>query len=146
MELIKIKQNSKRVGRGIGSGKGGHTSGRGTKGQKSRSGYKQPRPGFEGGRMPLSRRLPKLRGFSREIIDNKLTYIVSLTDLDQVFNDGEVVDNASLIEKKLIKGISKPYEIKILKNGEITKKLTFSGLKISKAAEKAIEKAGGKVS
>lgn len=146
MELIKIKHNSKRVGRGYGSGKGGHTSGRGTKGQKSRSGYTQPRPGFEGGSMPLSRRIPKLRGFSRNNIDTTETFIITLTVLDKTFKDDEVVNAQAIVDKGLIKGTSKNFEIKILSNGEITKKLTIEGLKLSKSAIEKIKKAGGKIS
>ncbi|MBP9758600.1 50S ribosomal protein L15 [Candidatus Dojkabacteria bacterium] len=146
MELIKIKQNSKRVGRGYGSGKGGHTAGRGTKGQKSRSGYTQPRPGFEGGSMPLSRRIPKLRGFSRDNIDTRETVIITLNVLDKAFKDDEVVNAKSILDKGLVKGTSKNFEIKILNNGEITKKLIVEGLKVSKSAIKKIEKAGGKIS
>jgi large subunit ribosomal protein L15 len=72
LEKLKTK-SKKRVGRGYGSMKGGHTAGRGQKGQKSRSGYTQPRPGFEGGQMPLSRRLPKFRGFTRGYFQSKST-------------------------------------------------------------------------
>lgn len=146
MKLIRITKNSKRLGRGTGSGVGGHTVGRGTKGQKSRTGYTQPRPGFEGGRMPLARRLPKLRGFSRAIIDNAKQYVISLNDLDKAFKDGETVNEAAIIEKGLIKGTSKNFEIKILNNGEIKKKLTIEGLKMSESAKDAITKAGGKIS
>jgi large subunit ribosomal protein L15 len=146
MKLIRITKNSKRLGRGTGCGVGGHTVGRGTKGQKSRSGYIQPRPGFEGGRMPLARRLPKLRGFSRAIIDNAEKYVVSLTAIDKAFKDGETVNELTIIEKGLIKGTSKNYEIKVLNNGEIKKKLTFEGIEMSESAKNAITKAGGKIS
>lgn len=146
MKLIKIKKNSKRVGRGTGSGVGGHTAGKGTKGQKSRSGYTQPRPGFEGGRMPLSRRLPKLRGFSRNEIDPSEKYVISLDDIEKAYKDGETVNLESIYEKGLVKGISKNYNIKVLNNGKITKKLNIEGLKLSKSAKEVIEKAGGKIS
>lgn len=82
--LPKTTANSKRRGRGYGSGKGGHTVGRGQKGQKSRSGYKKPRPGFEGGQMPLSRRLPKFKGFRRAYFQKKdASVAVNLIELAQ---------------------------------------------------------------
>ncbi|NLB49632.1 MAG: 50S ribosomal protein L15 [Erysipelotrichia bacterium] len=126
-----------RVGRGIGSGNG-KTSGRGHKGQNSRSGG-GVRLGFEGGQLPLYRRIPKF-GF-RNI--NRLEFaIVNVSSLNR-FDDGTEVTPALLIESGLV---NKEYGgIKILGNGEITKKLTVKANRFSKGAIEAIEKAGGKI-
>ena len=124
------------VGRGIGSG-GGKTSGRGHKGQKARSGG-GVRPGFEGGQMPLYRRLPK-RGFTN--IFAKKYVAVNVEVLDK-FNDGDEVTAESLLEKGII---SKTLDgVKILGRGEVTKKLTVKVAKVSESAKEKIEKAGGK--
>jgi large subunit ribosomal protein L15 len=150
----KSTKKSKQVGRGYGSGKGGHTTGRGMKGQKSRSGYKKPIPGFEGGQNPLSRRLPKLRGLGgrgknvnvfffksrRKVVE------IKLSRLAQHFKDGDTVDLHNLIEKGLVKKFThKITKVKVLFDKEIDKKLNLSGISASKAVEKAIKKAGGKV-
>ncbi len=128
----------KRVGRGDSSGLG-KTAGRGEKGQKSRSGAKI-RPFFEGGQIPLFRRLPK-RGFKNA--DRIVYALVNLSVLESNFNAGEVVDLASLHEKKLLgKGET---IIKILANGEITKALTVKAAKFSAAAAAKIQAAGGSV-
>ncbi|MGL4524974.1 MAG: 50S ribosomal protein L15 [Spirochaetia bacterium] len=132
----------KRVGRGQGSGFG-TTSGRGTKGQKSRTGGSAgPYPGFEGGQVPLYRRLAT-RGFSNARY--ALNYIgVNLVALDRVFSDGDEVTWESLVSKGLINKSEKM--VKILGGGEIKKKLKVSAsLKISESAKEKIEKAGGKV-
>ena len=127
---------SKRVGRGIGSGTG-KTSGKGHKGQNARSGG-GVRPGFEGGQMPLYRRLPK-RGFTN-IFANK--YIeVKLSALN-VFEDDAVVTAEVLKEKGIISKICDG--IVILGNGELTKKLTVKAAKFTKSAEEKIKAAGGK--
>ena len=124
------------VGRGIGSGVG-KTSGRGHKGQKARSGG-GVRPGFEGGQMPLYRRLPK-RGFTN--IFAKKYVSVNVEVLDK-FNDGDEVTAESLLEKGII---SKTLDgVKILGRGEVTKKLTVKVAKLSESAKEKIEKAGGK--
>ena len=124
------------VGRGIGSGVG-KTSGRGHKGQKARSGG-GVRPGFEGGQMPLYRRLPK-RGFTN--IFAKKYVSVNVEVLDK-FNDGDEVTAQSLLEKGII---SKTLDgVKILGRGEVTKKLTVKVAKCSASAKEKIEKAGGK--
>ena len=124
------------VGRGIGSGVG-KTSGRGHKGQKARSGG-GVRPGFEGGQMPLYRRLPK-RGFTN--IFAKKYVAVNVEVLDK-FNDGDEVTAESLLEKGII---SKTLDgVKILGRGEVTKKLTVKVAKVSESAKEKIEKAGGK--
>lgn len=143
--LTKTTKNKKRIGRGYGSGKGGHTVGRGSKGQRSRSGYKVPRKGFEGGQMPLSRRLPKLKGFSRGYYDqNTKNLVIGLDDLND-FASGEVVNIDALVKKGFISGKSKDLKVKILGNGEITKKVTIENIPVSKSAEEKIVKAGGKI-
>ncbi|NTV54095.1 MAG: 50S ribosomal protein L15 [Syntrophaceae bacterium] len=127
------------VGRGQGSGLG-TTAGRGNKGQQSRSGGKTY-PGFEGGQMPLYRRLP-MRGFSNEPF-RKVWQIVNLRDFEGRFSAGELVDNASLLLKGLIK---KPEGlVKVLGNGDVAVALTVSVDAISASARAKIDAAGGKV-
>lgn len=127
----------KRVGRGQGSGRGG-TATRGHKGSKSRSGYGS-RPGFEGGQMPLQRRLPK-RGFNN--IFKKEYSIISLSDLNR-FDEGANVDRQALIEAGLIgKG---DLFVKILANGNISKAVTVAVDKVSASARQKIEAAGGTI-
>lgn|SRR5512141_918415 len=125
----------KRVGRGPGSGHG-KTAGRGEKGQKSRSGFSRML-GFEGGQMPLHRRLPK-RGFTN--IFKTEFHILNLSDLEQ-FEEGSTIDAAALRAVGLIKGRER--KIKVLGNGELTKKLTVQADKFSKTAREKIEAAGG---
>jgi large subunit ribosomal protein L15 len=131
------KKSRKRIGRGPGSGQG-KTAGKGHKGQKSRSGYSR-RYGFEGGQMPLVRRLPK-RGFFN--IFKVEFQVVNLRDLDRVFADGETVSVETLVEKGLVRGGKKP--VKVLGEGELTKKLTVQVQKFSASAKAGIEKAGGR--
>lgn len=127
---------SRRIGRGHGSGQG-KTAGKGHKGQKARSGG-SIRIGFEGGQMPLHRRLPK-RGFNN--IFAKQIVAINVGNLNS-FDDGAVVDAASLIEAGVIK---KSYDgVKILSNGELKKKLTVKAAAFSEAAKAKIEAAGGK--
>ena len=129
------RHSKKRLGRGIGSGIG-HTSGKGTKGQNARSGG-GVRPGFEGGQLPLFQRLPK-RGFHNH---NKVVYsVVNVEDLN-VFDNGAVVDADAIVKAGLVKEVKDG--IKILGNGELTKKLTVKANKFSESAKKAIEAAGG---
>jgi len=130
------KRARKRVGRGPGSGNG-KTAGKGHKGQKSRSGYSR-RFGFEGGQMPLVRRLPK-RGFTN--IFRVEFQVVNLRDLERVFTDGDTVTAETLVEKGLARGGKRP--VKVLGNGEISKKLTVQVHKFSASARAGIEKAGG---
>tara|TARA_B100000965_G_scaffold402474_1_gene428491 strand:+ start:2033 stop:2485 length:453 start_codon:yes stop_codon:yes gene_type:complete len=141
-KLIKTNIKKIRPGRGIGSGKG-KTSGRGHKGQKSRSGVAIK--SFEGGQMPLYRRLPK-RGF-RSLFNNSLA-IVNLSSL-QKFCDNKKIDENKNIDLKLLKDkkiISKKYEkLKILGSGEIKKKFIITANFASKQAQSKIEKAGGKL-
>ena len=141
MELnnIKPKKGSKharkRVGRGPGSGQG-KTAGRGEKGQKSRSGFSRMR-GFEGGQMPLHRRLPK-RGFTN--IFKKEHAVVNVSELER-FDNGATVDEAAMRKAGLVKGRNDG--IKILGDGKLTKKLTVHAAKFSESARKQIEAAGG---
>lgn len=130
------KRTRKRVGRGPGSGNG-KTAGKGHKGQKSRSGYSR-RFGFEGGQMPLVRRLPK-RGFTN--IFRVEFQVVNLRDLDRVFADGDVVSPETLQEKGLARGGKRP--VKVLGDGELSKKLNVQAHKFSASARAGIEKAGG---
>ena len=127
----------KRLGRGIGSGLG-KTSGKGHKGQWARSGG-GVRPGFEGGQMPLIRRIPK-RGFNNHF--RKVYSIVNLSQLN-AFEAGTVVDMAVLDEKGLIKVVKGCAGLKVLGNGELTKALTVKAACFSASAKAAIEKAGG---
>jgi large subunit ribosomal protein L15 len=127
----------KRVGRGVASG-WGKTAGRGNKGHKQRSGG-QTSPGFEGGQMPLQRRLPK-RGFAN--IFRKRIAVVNIRDLAR-FESGSVVDRAALIKAGLVKGDWDG--VKLLGNGEIQYPLTIQLVLISSAAKAKIEAAGGKV-
>lgn len=128
------KDNFRR-GRGHGSGNG-KTAGKGHKGQKARSGA--PRPGFEGGQMPLYRRIPK-RGFrcpnTKEII------AVNVSALNDKFEDGTVVDIDAMIAKGLVKNLKDG--VKIIGNGEITKKLTVKANAFSASAKEKIEAVGG---
>lgn len=141
----KQKQKKSQRGRGIGSGLGGHTAGRGTKGQKSRSGYSRPRPGFEGGQMPLSRRLPKLKGFSRgEFTKNVKGFTINLSDIETMLGAGEVTIE-KLVEAGLIRLSSKKMKFKVLFDQEIKAKLTLVGIPVSQKAREAIEKVGGSV-
>ena len=143
MELNNLKPKKgarhakKRVGRGPGSGHG-KTSSRGEKGQKSRSGFSR-QLGFEGGQMPLHRRLPK-RGFTN--IFKKDYAVVNLADLER-FDSGATVDEAAMRAAGLVKG--RHDGIKVLGNGKLSKKLTVSATKFSATAKEAIEAAGGTV-
>ena len=126
----------KRIGRGHGSGNG-KTAGKGHKGQKARSGG-SIRPGFEGGQMPLQRRMPK-RGFNN--IFAKEFAAVNVSELEKRFESGAVVDANTLIESGALKNAKDG--IKILGNGELTKKLTVKAVKFTESAKEKIEKAGG---
>lgn len=141
----------KRLGRGQGSGTG-KTAGKGHKGQNARSGG-GVRVGFEGGQMPLHMRLPK-RGFTN--IHSRSVEIVNMHSLERVFNDGDVVDIQSMFEKGLIgarvnekDGVkvytAKADAVKVLGQGQLSKKLTVKAHRISKSAQEKIEAAGGSV-
>jgi large subunit ribosomal protein L15 len=135
----------KRVGRGLGSGKGRY-SGRGIKGQKARAGSHTMRPGFEGGQMPIYMRLGKQRGpYSKDAMPigphRTSTIPVNLRDLDRVFDDGAEVTVETLLEKGLIK--NSRTDVKILGQGELKKKLTVTAHSFSASAREKIEQAGG---
>ena len=130
------RSEAKRVGRGAGSGNG-KTAGKGHKGQKARAG-RGMRPGFEGGPMPLQRRLPKV-GFNN--IFGKSYAVVNVSDLDR-FEAGSVVDAEALVKSGLVKKTLNG--IKILGNGEIAKALTVRAAAFSASAKQKIEAAGGK--
>ena len=144
MKLHELKPNEgsvqtrKRVGRGPGSGLG-KTSGKGHKGQNARSGG-GVRPGFEGGQLPLFRRLPK-RGFNNYEFRTEYA-IVNVGDLND-FKDGSVIELSNLKESGLVK--KEKDGIKILGSGELTKKLTVKANKFSSTARVKIENAGGKI-
>ena len=131
------KRVAVRVGRGLGSGLG-KTSGKGQKGQKSRSGGVK-RPGFEGGQRPLYLRLPK-RGFYNKFGKDYVEINVSVLTR---FEDGTVVEPVMLIEEGIVKNVRDG--IRILGNGELTKKLTVQAMGFSKSAEEKIIAAGGKI-
>jgi large subunit ribosomal protein L15 len=135
----------KRVGRGLGSGKGRY-SGRGIKGQKARSGSHTMRPGFEGGQMPIYMRLPKQRGpYSKDAMPmgphRTQTVPVNLRDLERVFDDGAEVTLEAMVEKGLIKNTRT--DVKVLGQGELTKKLAVTAHSFSASAREKIEQAGG---
>lgn len=130
-------KEAKRKGRGAGSGNG-KTAGKGHKGQKARSGG-GVRPGFEGGQMPLQRRVPK-RGFNNIFATSYVAINVGV--LDQKFNDGDVVDAAAIKSSGIIKNTRDG--IKILGEGTLTKKLTVKAAAYSESAKQKIEEAGGK--
>ncbi len=149
----KTTRKSVQVGRGIGSKRGGHTTGKGTKGQKSRTGYKKPRPGFEGGQNPLSKRLPKLKNVSGSRTRTRLFKItktknvpINLSELAGTFKKGEEITYDALVKSGLIKPLShKDVKVKILFDKEIDKEINIVNLPVSKKAKEAIEMAGGKI-
>jgi len=135
----------KRVGRGLGSGKGRY-SGRGIKGQKSRAGSHTMRPGFEGGQMPIYMRLGKQRGpYSKDAMPigphRTHTVAVNVRDLERVFDDGAEISPEALVEKGLLKNTRT--DVKILGEGELKKKLSVTAHSFSKSAREKIESAGG---
>ena len=132
------KTDAKRLGRGTGSGLG-KTSGKGHKGQWARSGG-GVRPGFEGGQMPLTRRLPK-RGFTN--IFKKKYNIINIGDLE-VFEANTVINEAMLLDAGVLTK-QQPYGLRVLGSGELTKPLTVQAAYVTASAKEAIEKAGGKV-
>ena len=133
---IKTQKKKRRIGRG---GKKGTYSGRGMKGQKSRSGA-NVNPIFEGGRSTLIEHLPKVRGFKSHHPKNQ---VVDLTKIEKHFADGDQVSPQSLLAKKIIDNIKTP--VKILSDGKISKKITVEKCLVSKVAKEKIEKAGGKI-
>ncbi len=138
-ELTKVPGSTtkaKRIGRGYGSGNG-KTAGKGHKGQKARAGHGF-RPGFEGGQMPLQRRIPK-RGFNNIFAEDWTA--INVADLE-VFENGATVDVAALAEAGIVRRNAK--NVKVLSNGELTKSLTVKVGAYSEAAKAKIEAAGGK--
>ncbi|RAP31895.1 50S ribosomal protein L15 [Candidatus Marinamargulisbacteria bacterium SCGC AG-410-N11] len=129
------KKKRRRVGRGNASGFGGEC-GRGHKGQRSRSGFKS-RPGFEGGQMPLYKRLPKRRGIKN--LSKEKMFVINLDTIQNHYNDGDEVNIESLITKGFI---NKQIPIKLLANGDLTKKVSIKLPYISKAALIKLEKSG----
>jgi large subunit ribosomal protein L15 len=146
LKPAQARKDRKRVGRGMGSGRGRY-SGRGIKGQKARSGSHKMRAGFEGGQMPVYMRLPKQRGAtSKDALPigpfRTSTAPVNVRDLDR-FESGDEVTPESLVEKGLLKNTRT--DVKILGNGEISKQLTIRVHAISASAREKIEQAGGTV-
>ena len=147
LKPAQARRDRKRVGRGLGSGKGRY-SGRGIKGQKSRSGSAKMRPGFEGGQNPIYMRLGKLRGpYSKDAMPmgphRTFTQAVNLRDLEARFDAGADVTLEALQEKGLIKNTKT--DVKILASGDLTKKLSVTAHRFSAAAKEKIEAAGGSV-
>ncbi len=134
------RNKKKRVGRGYGSGKGGHTIGLGTKGQKSRGSGKIPL-GFEGGQVPLYKKIPKKSGFKNH--RRKDIAVVSLVRLNS-FQDGDKVNPETLLQKGIISSTPK-HGVKIISNGELHKKLEIEDVMVSKGAKDKIEKSGSKI-
>ena len=133
-------KKGKRIGRGYGSGVGGHTSTRGSKGQKSRAGHKSLEF-FEGGNVPFFRRMPKIAGFKR---NNKIVATaINLDVLQENFKSGEEVSLESLKEKALISKSTNA--VKILGSGDINKKIVIKDLPASESAKEKIQKAGGTI-
>lgn len=133
------KKRRKRIGCGESSGHG-KTSGKGNKGQMARAG-RGIRPGFEGGQMPMHRRLPK-KGFNNTAFQDFIE-VVNVGELNEAFQDGAVINEAALREVGLVS--RKADVIKILGTGELTVKLTIQGAKVSATAREKIEKAGGSI-
>jgi large subunit ribosomal protein L15 len=147
LKPAQARRNRKRIGRGMGSGKGRY-SGRGIKGQKARSGSHKMRPGFEGGQMPVYMRLGKQRGpHSADAMPmgpfRTHTAAVNVRELERVFDDGAEVTVEALVEKRLVR--NKRVDVKILGEGELKKKLNVTAHAASKTAREKIEGAGGKL-
>jgi large subunit ribosomal protein L15 len=145
LKPVQKRVDRKRVGRGLGSGKGRY-SGRGIKGQKSRSGSHKMRAGFEGGQMPLYMRVGKQRGAtSKDAMPigpfRTYTQPVNLRELERVFADGDTVNVEALVEKGLLKNTRT--DVKILGQGELTKKLSVTAHAFSGTAREKITAAGG---
>ena len=145
LKPAQARKDRKRVGRGLGSGKGRY-SGRGIKGQKSRAGSNKMPAGFEGGQMPLDMRAPKLRGNTSADampIGPFRTYSqpINLRDLERVFEDGATVNLEAMVEKGLLKNTKA--DVKVLGTGELTKKLSVTAHAFSASAREKITAAGG---
>src|SRR3954463_8025674 len=147
LKPAQARKDRKRVGRGLGSGKGRY-SGRGLKGQKSRSGSHKMRPGFEGGQNPIYMRLGKLRGqYSKDAMPvgphRTSTAPVNVAALEERFDAGAEVTPESLVEKGVLKNTKT--DVKILGNGDLTKKLAVTAHAVSASAREKIEAAGGSI-
>jgi large subunit ribosomal protein L15 len=146
LKPAQARKDRKRVGRGLGSGKGRY-SGRGLKGQKSRSGSHKMRPGFEGGQNPIYMRLGKLRGGSKDALPvgphRTSTAPVNVATLEERFDAGGEVTPESLVEKGVLKNTKT--DVKILGNGELKKKLSVTVHAVSASAREKIEAAGGSI-
>jgi len=146
LKPAQARKNRKRIGRGPGSGKGRYST-RGIKGQKSRSGSRKMRPGFEGGQMPIYMRLGKQRGpYSKDAMPmgphRTRTVAVNVRDLER-FDAGAEVTPEALAEKGLIRNTK--FDLKILGHGDLSKQLSVSAHNFSKSAREKIEKAGGSI-
>ena len=147
LKPAQARKDRKRVGRGLGSGKGRY-SGRGIKGQKSRSGSNKMPAGFEGGQMPIDMRAPKLRGnTSADAMPigpfRTYSHPVNLRDLERLFDDGAKVDLEAMVEKGLLKNTKT--DVKVLGSGDLTKKLSVTAHAVSASAREKITAAGGSV-
>jgi large subunit ribosomal protein L15 len=146
LKPAQARKSRKRVGRGLGSGKGRY-SGRGLKGQKARSGSHKMRPGFEGGQNPIYMRLGKLRGGSADAMPvgphRTSTAPVNVATLEERFDAGAEVTPESLVEKGVLKNTKT--DVKILGNGELKKKLSVTAHAVSASAREKIEAAGGSI-
>jgi len=147
LKPAQARKDRKRIGRGLGSGKGRY-SGRGIKGQKSRSGSHKMRPGFEGGQNPIYMRLGKLRGqYSKDAMPvgphRTSTAPVNVAALEERFDAGAEVTPESLVEKGVLKNTKT--DVKILGNGDLTKKLAVTAHAVSARAREKIEAAGGSI-
>jgi len=141
--ITKIQGNKgkkKRIGRGGGSGKGFHTVGRGNKGQKARRGRGIP-IGFEGGQVPLYKKLPKIRGFKQS---GSKPVIINIGDLNKLAS-GDTVDVAKLVHMGIVAKEARYLGVKVLSKGTLKKQLTFTGVGFSKSAKNKILKANGKI-
>ena len=137
-KLKGLHKRAKRVGRGIGSGKGSHTTGRGQKGQKARTGYNLP-VGFEGGQVPLYMKMPKRKGF---VSSHRISrFIINLSDLER-FSEGKKITPFSLVELNLVKRVPEG-GVKVLGSGTLTKKVILEGFTYSKSALEKITKLSG---
>jgi large subunit ribosomal protein L15 len=146
LKPAQARKERKRVGRGLGSGKGRYST-RGIKGQKARSGSRKMRPGFEGGQMPIYMRLGKQRGqYSKDAMPvgphRTRTYSINVRDLER-FDAGTEITPESLVEAGLIRNTK--FDLKILGHGDLSKKLTVSAHNFSKSAREKIEQAGGSI-
>ena len=146
LKPAQARKDRKRIGRGLGSGKGRY-SGRGLKGQKSRSGSHKMRPGFEGGQNPIYMRLGKLRGGSKDALPvgpfRTSTAPVNVATLEERFDAGAEVTTETLVERGILKNTKT--DVKVLGNGELKKKLSVTAHAVSASAREKIEAAGGTI-